>query len=792
MVSGSQASKDIKPPSLWNRISVRVLLAILTSVIILLVVGSYLIFQNEEKKIVQENYSNLLYIAQFKVQQITQWRNERILDVTFFSSSPLFEERLTTWSKNQGGDPLPQALIERMELIRSVHGYEAALIVSQDSRLIYPESSQMPVLDTETLRLLAATESTNSVVMGDFFFSQYAQKIVIEFAAPIESRDGSPMGTLVLRVDPQTFLYPMIQAWPTSSESSETLLVRREGDSALFLNALRHSDANPLTLSVPGTEVNVPAVQAINGQSGPLRGIDYRAVDIYAQALPVADTSWYMISKIDASEVQREIKGMLLSLLAVDAFAALIAIFVAAYFVSFRQKGLLQKLLYVERESQMGRNLLSETLSASLDEIYLFDAINYRFRFVNDGAIKNLGYTRDQLLYMTPLDIKPLLSEREFARLMQPLEDGKQSIAIFETVHQRANHSQYPVEVHIQLFNYGGDRVYLAVIQDISERKLAAERIRESYEKYRLLFQSFPHGLMVTDSERTIVEVNPEVERILDLPPSKILGHNQHDIPFKLIRPNGEPFPLEELASSRAIAENRLVQNIEMGIVRGSGDIVWLLVSAIPLQLEGYGLLIILEDVTNQVRIERELQHSQERYRYLVDYSPDTILVNRGMQIEFINPAGVELLGAQSANEMIGTDPFTIFHPDYHDLIRARLKCMLEDGLPVPMVREQIIRPDGSIRDVEVAATPFTDERGTAIQVIMRDVTERKLAEERLQAQLQELRRWQEVTLGREMRILELKKEVNQCLRESGYSERYLQDIFDLAGNSTKKSDHDE
>ena len=601
-------------------------------------------------------------------------------------------------------------------------------------------------------------------MMGDFFFSDYSQKIVIEFAAPIESVDGSTMDFLVLRVDPQTFLYPMIQDWPTSSESSETLLVRREGDSALFLNALRHSDADPLTLSVQVTELDVPAVQAINGQSGPLRGIDYRGVDVYAQALTIADTSWFMISKIDAAEVRREINRMVVNLLVVDGFAALIAIIGAAYFVAFRQKGLLQKLLDVEREAQIGQNLLSETLSASLDEIYLFDAINYRFRFVNDGAIKNLGYSRDQLLYMTPLDIKPQLSEREFARLLQPLEDGKKGIAIFETVHQRANHTQYPVEVHIQLFNYGGDRVYLAVIQDISERKLAAERVRESYEKYRLLFQSFPHGLMVTDSERTIVEVNPEVERILGYASSEILGRTLHDIPVKLIRTDGELLPLQEMASSLAISENRLVENIEMGIVKSSGDIAWLLVSAVPLQIEGYGLLMILEDVSNQVHIEKELLHSQERYRYLVEQSPDAIFVNRDLQIEFINQAGVELMGAQTADELIGTNPFTIFHPDFHELMRTRLKRMMEEKLPVPLVREQIIRLDGTLRDVEVTATPFTDEKGTAIQVILRDVTEKKLAEERVIAQLQELRRWQEATLGREMRILELKKKlINVC-----------------------------
>ena len=92
---------------------------------------------------------------------------------------------------------------------------------------------------------------------------------------------------------------------------------------------------------------------------------------------------------------------------------------------------------------------------------------------------------------------------------------------------------------------------------------------------------------------------------------------------------------------------------------------------------------------------------------------------------------------------------------------------------PLSLVQQKIIRMDGAVRDVEVAATTFTDSFGKSFQFIMRDITERKQAEEKLNEQLTELRRWNEVTLGRENRIIDLKNEINQLRNQTGLSAKY-------------------
>jgi PAS domain S-box-containing protein len=128
--------------------------------------------------------------------------------------------------------------------------------------------------------------------------------------------------------------------------------------------------------------------------------------------------------------------------------------------------------------------------------------------------------------------------------------------------------------------------------------------------------------------------------------------------------------------------------------------------------------------------IEEALRASEKRYRDLIELSPDAVFVNRGNRIELVNRAALDLFGATCAEQILGKSPFELFHPDCHADIGARIRRMLDGHLPNALVEQKLVRLDGAVRDVEVAAAFFDDQQGRAIQVVMRDVTERKRAEE--------------------------------------------------------------
>lgn len=122
------------------------------------------------------------------------------------------------------------------------------------------------------------------------------------------------------------------------------------------------------------------------------------------------------------------------------------------------------------------------------------------------------------------------------------------------------------------------------------------------------------------------------------------------------------------------------------------------------------------------------MQETNERYRRLVELSPDGICISQDARIVFLNPAAVRLFGASAPEQVLGRSLVEVFHPESQAGIRERIERLLAGGT-APRLEEQIVRRDGAVADVEVTATLLEDHDERAIQIVMRDITERKRAE---------------------------------------------------------------
>lgn len=143
--------------------------------------------------------------------------------------------------------------------------------------------------------------------------------------------------------------------------------------------------------------------------------------------------------------------------------------------------------------------------------------------------------------------------------------------------------------------------------------------------------------------------------------------------------------------------------------------------------------VLIWSHARTQQRAEQALRDSEARYRALAELSPDAILINVDDRISYVNPALVNLLGAAGPEQILGRSPFEIIHPDDHPVVRERIRRVLH-GEVMPLIEEHFVKLDGTVVPVEVAAAPHADRGGRGIQVVLRDISERKLAEERLAA----------------------------------------------------------
>jgi PAS domain S-box-containing protein len=172
---------------------------------------------------------------------------------------------------------------------------------------------------------------------------------------------------------------------------------------------------------------------------------------------------------------------------------------------------------------------------------------------------------------------------------------------------------------------------------------------------------------------------------------------------------------------------------------------------------------------------EEELRKSEERYRNLVELSPDMIALHSRGKYVYVNPAGINMLGASGPEDLIGKPTSEIIHPDYTELVKERIRQMMQ-GKPVPLVEEKYIRLDGKIVDVEVAAAPIPSQSEPMVQVIARDITERKRMEAALHRSKEESQR-----LAEEKAVMaEIGRIISSTLNVEEVYERFAQEVGKL------------
>jgi diguanylate cyclase (GGDEF)-like protein/PAS domain S-box-containing protein len=151
-------------------------------------------------------------------------------------------------------------------------------------------------------------------------------------------------------------------------------------------------------------------------------------------------------------------------------------------------------------------------------------------------------------------------------------------------------------------------------------------------------------------------------------------------------------------------------------------------------------LPMVIDRVLYQQKIQLErksmeatIRENEERYRRLVELSLDGIAIHAEGKFVFMNPMGMKILGAQTPDQVLGKPLLDIIHPEFHALAKERLEQIRGEKGMVPWIEEKFVRLDGAEINVEVAGISFTHEGKPAVQMMFRDITDRKAVEARLE-----------------------------------------------------------
>ncbi len=373
---------------------------------------------------------------------------------------------------------------------------------------------------------------------------------------------------------------------------------------------------------------------------------------------------------------------------------------------------------------------LKESLSRTSSMVEAFDGLvyicskNYEVEFANKRLIERTGYNPvGQRCYKALHDLDKIcpwcVNDRVF----------KGETVRWEVQSPKDNNWYYIVNTPV--YHTDGSISKMAMIQDITERK----RTEEELLKLRLGIERSNEAIFITDINGTIVYVNPAFEKIYGYSKEEALGKTPRILksgvlPQEVYKQFWDTLIAKKIVTGELInkTKDERLLNIEGSanpILDKDGNIA--------------GFLAIQRDITERKLSEAALRESEERYRNLVELSPDAIAIHSEGKFVFLNTAGARLLGAATSEQIIGKKVIDIVHPDSRELVEERIRQQREEGKTVPLIEEKLIRLDGSLIDVEVAAMPFTYLGRPGMQVIARDITGRKRLEEKLRKAHDEL-----------------------------------------------------
>ena len=764
-------------------------LGIMVSLLLVITLGTVLIRGLIERHEAY-NFEQLEAIAVLKSGQVKSWLNEHRLKAEMLRvASPLNKILL----RLQQGDDNPadiKFLVGRLNSLRELYNYRSVYVIDRIGNIVITSGSEKSHLS----KVILDNNFHNNIASDSVFFSPFhhdddasTKQMHADLIVPFKDADNF---ALVMELKQDEFIIPSLQSWPIPSDTAETMLLQRDGGSVLILNELRHKSNTAFKRRVPVNKLDKPIVKAINNvlpSDEVFEGTDYRGIPIIGMAMPIVDTPWYMLVKIDQREAFAELYR--------DIIWASVAIFLALFAVISvailrRQWKMLQRVTLEQRdlaEASAGENeqQVRDLLNSTAEAIIGVD-IKGIISFANRAAIEILGYQdineligheMHQLIHSKHVDGSHY--HQDECPMYQTLLSGKHS-HIDDEVLWRADDSNFAVEYWAYPILRNGELSGCVVtFVDISERKMMESQLNNLAQ----IVEQNPNSIVMTNLDAEIEYVNDAFTKISGFSREEVMGQNPcilksgntknetYDSMWKALN-NGKNWEGELYNKKKDGTEFVEFVNISpiyesdrsfRHFVAIKEDITEKKQLGDELDKHRHHLEELVSertealeeqtDVAEQLRAESEvvieqnlhylhrIEQSEEKFRNLVEASSDFIWeVDQNGLYTYVTPT-VEYLLGYKAEEMIGKSPFD-FMPDFErERVGAIFTNYVTNKKPFKNLENVNFHKDGAQVMLSTSGVPFFDEAGElkGYRGVDRDITEKKIKEIELQESKEQL-----------------------------------------------------
>ena len=376
------------------------------------------------------------------------------------------------------------------------------------------------------------------------------------------------------------------------------------------------------------------------------------------------------------------------------------------------------------KESEENYRLITENVH---DMITVFNK-ELKTEYINENVHKKLtGYSKTDLIgksslkFIHPDDIRRVIKDYN--------EKHEKGEGMTELRYKTKDRGYLWLEIKGRTFvDNDGEKKSILISRDITERKRAEQKLKESEEKYRVLFESSPYAVGLIDTKGTVVQGNSNFEKIFGYNKDEILGKSFRE--FALFSKEDSTIILD---SFNELIRGEVPKPQELQIHRKDGTIIWVTMQASIVRLSNETLFqVITQNISEQKLAEKKLKESEEKYRLISENANDMIvIINKNSIIEYVNKRPLKIYFGYTPREVIGKDIKYFINPDYLESYGLNVKNLFkrEKGI----IELELRHKENYYCPVEVSVSIFIDMKNEPKQLIyVKDITGRKHAEQKL------------------------------------------------------------
>ena len=455
----------MNPNSDFKNFTWRLLLAWI-SLSVIFVIGGYLIFHNAKEKIKEDKYHEIAAISQLKINEIAQWREEQLGDAQILTGNQSFIHDLKSHFTHENDSQNQVRLLNSLLIFESAYKYQNITVVDKNLNMRF-STRKNGVVDKNDLPYVQNSIQSKQIIFTDLYKGSDGKPCLKIIAPLLLTSEKELVGALILSIDPTTFLFPLIQLWPGPSRTAETLILRKEGDSVLFLNELRHQKNTVLNFQISLSRTEHPAVQVVLGKRGLYEGIDYRGARVLSCLAAIPGTNWFMVAKVDEDEIYESITQQ--GIYRFSFVFILVVLLGVSGFIFRRQQEKYLRKQYLAELDRLALEKHVEYISKYANDIIILSGGDGKIIEVNDAAINTYGYRKEELLNMSILDLYSTDSHSIFFQARDKAID--QNRLLYETIHQRKDGTRFNAEISSRIIEIEGGTYSQSIIRNITERK---------------------------------------------------------------------------------------------------------------------------------------------------------------------------------------------------------------------------------------------------------------------------------------------------------------------------------